>query len=269
MRIATWNVNSIRARIENVKNWLAENSIDILLLQEIKCQDEQFPYEIFDDMGYNCLVHGQKSMNGVAILSKFRTHDTVKDLPLYNYKDIYNESRYIETKIEYNGQVFRIASGYFPNGYPSEKYVGIPEESERFHYKLDFYRRFIDYLRAETETNSHEIFIFGGDLNVMHRPIDVHNAKIWEGQIAFLPQERAMLDEIEKLGFIDTYRHFYPDVKEFSWWNYRFGGWPKNHGLRIDYIYTNKIELIKDVRMDKETRGLAKPSDHIPVVVEI
>jgi len=271
MKIATWNVNSIRARLELVTSWLKNNDIDVLLIQEIKCLDEQFPYGVFEEMGYNCLVFGQKALNGVAILTKYKPSEYKKDLPLYEFTDIYNESRYIEVKIEYSNRVIRLASIYFPNGSPLANYEGVDIESPRFSHKLDFFDRFTTYIKEEKEKYPDEIFILGGDYNVMHHEIDVHNAKLWIGQIAFLPQERQKLTDILDTGFIDTFRYFNQEVKEFTWWNYRFGGFPKNHGLRIDYIYINKndINIVKYAKIDKTTRNLEKPSDHVPCIIEI
>lgn len=269
MKIATWNVNSIRARMHIVPDWLSENKIDVLLMQEIKCMDNQFPEMEFNDLGYNVELWGQKSMNGVAILSKIPMFDVNKNLPLYEFTDIYNESRYIEAKIEHNGQTVRLCSIYFPNGNPPANFEGIDTDSPRFSYKLDFFDRFTRYIKEQMHEFPHEIFILGGDYNVMHKEIDVYNHKNWVNQIAFLPEERQRMDNIASLGLTDIFRKIHPENKEFSWWNYRFGGFPKNHGLRIDYIFTNKPEFFKNCEMDKSTRGLEKPSDHIPVITEL
>ncbi|QED23183.1 exodeoxyribonuclease III [Candidatus Deianiraea vastatrix] len=271
MKIATWNVNSIRARLELVGNWLKENNIDVLLMQEIKCLDEQFPIEFFEEMGYNVEIFGQKALNGVAILTKYRPFDVKKDLPLYDFTDIYMESRYIEAKIEVNSKIFRIASIYFPNGSPLANYEGEPLKSPRFSHKLDFFDRFNRYITEEKEKNPDEIFILGGDYNIMHNEIDVHNPKLWYGEIAFTDVERAKMDALEASKLVDIFRHLHKDAKEFSWWNYRFGGFEKNHGLRIDYIYTHSdgLKLVKSCEIDKSTRALEKPSDHAPCVIDI
>ncbi len=271
MKIAAWNVNSIRARMHAVPDWLLENKIDVLLVQEIKCQDEQFPWEFFEDMGYNCEILGQKSMNGVAILSKFPITDVKKNLPMYDFNDIYNEARYIEGKIEYSGKIIRLCSIYFPNGSPLANWTGIETESPRFSYKLDFFDRFLKYIAKEKEENPDEIFILGGDYNVMHKEIDVYNAKNWIGKIAFMPEERQKISNLEDVGFFDTFRLKNPDANEFSWWNYRFGGFPKNHGLRIDYIFVNcgNEHIIKSATIDKRPREGERASDHVPCLIEI
>lgn len=269
MKIATWNVNSIRARMHAVPNWLEKNKVDVLLMQEIKCQENQFPIEFFQDLGYNCEIFGQKSMNGVAILSKYPMLDVKKDLPEYNFIDIYKESRYIEAKIDVLGKKFRIASIYFPNGSPLANWTGVPTESPRFSYKLDFFDRFTRYIKEQKNENPDEIFVLGGDYNIMHNEIDVWKHQNWIGEIAFTEIERCKMTKIEESGFVDTFRHLNKDLKEFSWWNYRFGGWQKNQGLRIDYIFVDKdnLNLIKSSTIDGQTRGEEKASDHSPCLV--
>jgi exodeoxyribonuclease III len=271
MKIATWNVNSIRSRMQSVIPWIKENKVDILLLQEIKCQDEQFPTLEFDDLGYNYEIFGQKALNGVAILSKYPIIKSHKELPLYGFNDIYMESRFIEVEIEVNNKTIRLFSIYFPNGNPQASWTGEHLESPRFFYKLDFYDRVLQYLEESVAKNPDDIFIVGGDYNVMHKDIDVHKPEIWKNEIAFTEIERSKLDRLEKLGFVDSFREKNQLSKEFSWWNYRFGGFQKNHGLRIDYIFINKSsqDIINKAYIDNSTRSYEKPSDHVPCVVEM
>ncbi len=273
MKIATWNVNSIRARLHILPEWLEKNNIDVLLIQEIKCENDKFPYEIIEDLGYNCvdLVHGQKSMNGVAIITKIPTLEVNKGLPLYNFGDIYNESRHIDVKVEHNGKIFRLFNTYFPNGSPLANYEGKDIESPRFSYKLDFFERYIKYINQAQEEASDEIFIMGGDYNIMHQDIDIYNPKNWRGKIAFTPQECEKMTKIIDSGFIDVFRKLNPELQEYTWWDYRSGGFPKNYGLRIDYMFisNNAMDMVKNCTIDRTVRALEKPSDHAPCILEI
>lgn len=271
MKIATWNVNSIRARLHIVPQWLKDNDVDVLCMQEIKCMDDQFPYEAFEEMGYNCYVHGQKALNGVAIVSRYPMEDIKTGLPQYEFQDPYNEARYIEGLLDLDGGqgVCRISSIYVPNGNPLAGYDGDPVASPRFLYKLDFFRRLIRYMEEQKQACKGEIILHTGDFNVMHQDIDIYNSKNWIGEIGFLPEERDMLDDILNLGFLDTFRDSNPDSKEFSWWDYRHGSFQKGYGLRIDYMYVlNLIEnsQIKTLepKIDKSARALEKTSDHAP-----
>lgn len=271
MKILTWNVNSIRARMHLVPEVLEKNNINIAILQEIKCMNDQFPCREFEELGYNCVVQGQKTRNGVAILSKHPVYDEVREFPLYGFDERYEEARYVETRIDIKGKTFRIGNGYFPNGSPLAGYEGIPTDSVRFLYKLEFFDRFLIYIKEQIEKYPDEIYIYGGDFNVMHKDIDVYNPKNWKGQIAFLPEEKERLDKILELGFVDVFRYFNPEAQEYTWWDYRAGGFQKNYGLRIDYFYMHKnnLDLFKSCVIDKDSRALEKPSDHAGVILEL
>ena len=192
----------------------------------------------------------------------------VMELPSYKIDDNDVESRYIETTIDIKNEVFKIANIYFPNGMPSANYEGVATESERFLYKLNFYDRM--KIKMKESLSDDDIVLFGGDYNVMHHEIDVYNPKNWKGQIAFLPEERSRLSDITDMGYTDAFRHLNPDMKEYTWWDYRSGGWQKNYGLRIDYMMLNQYGMskLKDCHILRETRGWERPSDHAPMICE-
>lgn len=268
IKISTWNVNSVRARMDSVLRFITENKIDILLMQEIKCMDDQFPYHEFADYGYSAIVKGQKARHGVAIISKYEMYNHETELPCYKIDENDIESRYIETILDIKNEVFKIANIYFPNGMPSSNYEGIATESERFLYKINFYDRM--KIKMKESLCEDDIVIFGGDYNVMHNDIDVYNPKNWKGQIAFLPEERSRLSDIVDMGYTDAFRHFNPDMQEYTWWDYRSCGWQKNYGLRIDYMMVNQYGMSKlsNCNILRDTRGWERPSDHAPMICE-
>jgi len=254
MKIATWNVNSIRQRVEAVGQWITENACDVLLLQETKCQDHQFPFSFFEDIGYNIAHFGQKTFNGVAILSKSPLEDITLGMPTFR-DDV--QSRYIEA---FTGGM-RVVSVYVPNG----QEVG----SEKFLYKLNFLEKLKEHFA--TLSSYDEQIIIGGDYNIAPRDIDVHDPKAWEGYVLCSPQERAAFQALLDEGFVDAFRTLNPEDQGFSWWDYRSGGFRKNDGLRIDHLLASRNTLphIKVCGVDKSPRGLEKPSDHTPVWCEV
>jgi exodeoxyribonuclease-3 len=253
MKIATWNVNSINARMPHLLGWLAEAEPDVVCLQETKCVDEGFPYEALHEAGYLSAFYGQKSYNGVAILSKHPLDDVQKNFP---DDDDESPKRMIAATV--NG--VRIVNTYIPNG--TELW------SDKFTFKLDWIQRLRKYFDATCETSGNVLLC--GDFNVAPDPNDVWNVGAWEGRLHFTKTERAAIHYVKQWGFVDVFRKMNGDVKEFSWWDYREGAFPKNHGLRIDHIWTSQplADKCTGCWIDKSPRTLERPSDHTPVVAE-
>ncbi|MBL0725868.1 MAG: exodeoxyribonuclease III [Alphaproteobacteria bacterium] len=268
--IATWNVNSIRARLASVSQWLSSTSPDIILLQETKCMDEQFPISEINHMGYNVDMVGQKSYNGVAILSKRQISTELKQLPLYdsNIEDL--EARYIEAVISFGSSVVRVASVYVPNGSSTLKHGEKLEESKRFRYKISFLQRLAKRVQEVLQFDN-EYIVFGGDYNVALQEIDLYNPKSSADDVGFHKEEIKNLKKILNLGLQDTYRFLYPDKIAYSWWDYRRGRWPDDKGWRIDYLLSSKhtLEDTADCLIHKDVRGHEKASDHVPVEIKI
>lgn len=265
LKIASFNVNSIKARLPRLLEWLSKSQPDVVLLQELKCVEEEFPFEALFDVGYNAVVHGQKTYNGVAILSKYKIEDVVKGLSAED-----PQARYIEGVISFSGKAIRVSSIYVPNGggdlMPNETL----ESSKKFLYKLDFYDRLQAHLAQLLDY--HEIQIFGGDFNVACDEIDLYDAKSFENQLLFHPLERRKFRSLLNLGLSDSYRATHPRSQAFSWWDYRGGGWQHNKGVRIDYLLTSPLaaDLISSALIEAEgVRDQEKPSDHCPVFVTL
>jgi exodeoxyribonuclease-3 len=233
--------------------WLAAAEPDVVCLQETKCVDENFPYEALHDAGYFSAFYGQKSYNGVAILSKYPPEDVQKNFP---DDDEDAQKRLIAATV--NG--VRVVNTYIPNG--SELW------SDKFRFKLDWLQRLRKFFDETCDTEGHVLLC--GDFNVAPDPLDVWNPALWEGKIHFSKPERAAIHNVKQWGFEDVFRKLNGDVKEFSWWDYREGAFPRNHGLRIDHIWTSAplAEKCTGVWIDKEPRKLERPSDHTPVVAE-
>ncbi len=271
IKIATFNVNSIKARLLSVATWLKHSNPDIILLQEIKCLEHDFPCEIFFDLGYNCAISGQKTYNGVAILSKFKIEDVVKALPQGKIKAPFlDQARYIEAVIVVANQAIRVASVYVPNG-GGELLAGQNlEDSDKFHYKLDFF----DALNQHFSTllSYDEIAVFGGDYNVAAENIDIYDPKNLSGTVCFHPLERQKFRSLLNLGLADTFRQFNPSSQNFSWWDYRGNSWQYNKGMRIDYLLASPKAMDKASGAnieDKGVRNQEKASDHCPVIFEL
>lgn len=250
MKIATWNVNSIRVRYEQLVNFLQNHDIDVILLQELKCQTKAFPSEQFEDIGYNCAVFGQKTYNGVAILSKYLIEDIIFGSEIFDDDE---QARYIEAFI--NG--FKIASVYVPNG----QSVELPA----YQYKLKFLEKLKNHLSKSIQN---EDFIIGGDFNIARSDIDVYNPKAWKDKVCCTDIEREKFEEILDIGFCDMHREISGSNPIYTWWDYRHMGFPKNYGLRLDYILSTKNIKIKSCNVDLETRALKQPSDHAPIIME-
>ena len=269
IKIASFNVNSVNARLPRLLEWLKNSNPDVVLLQELKCVEENFPFEALYDAGYNAVVAGQKTYNGVAILSKFKIEDVVKVLPTLD-GSVDEQARYIEGVISVNGQAIRVASIYVPNGggeiLPNENL----ENSKKFTYKLDFFERLSVHFKELLTYN--EIQIFGGDYNVAVEEIDVFDPKSLEGTVCFHPLERQKFRSLLNLDLIDSYRAFNQSSQAFTWWDYRAGAWQNNKGLRIDYLLTSPLaadKIIDAAIEDKGVRDQEKASDHCPAVLTI
>lgn len=253
MRIATWNVNSVRARIEHLGSFLKENDIDVILLQELKCVSEAFPRECFEDMGYNCLVYGQKSYNGVAILSRYSIEclkmgeDVFEDDP---------QKRYVEALI--NGYI--VASVYVPNGQDID--------APAYEYKLNFLKILANHVKGMLQS---ERFIIGGDFNIARTDADVYNPKAWQGKVCCSDRERQLFEDLINIGLKDVMREFIAPENEpiYTWWDYRHFAFRKNYGLRLDYILTTPNIEVQTCFIDRRTRAKERPSDHAPVIVDI
>jgi len=252
MKIASWNVNSIRVRLEQVLDWLQAEQPDVLGLQEIKVPDDAFPMAAFEEAGYQCLVNGQKTYNGVALLTKQTSREPLADMP--GFADA--QKRVIAATF---GDC-RVINLYVPNG----ESVG----SEKYVYKLSWLQALHTWLAAELA--AHEKLIVMGDFNIAPEDRDVHDPDEWRGKVLCSDAERAALGKLLELGLSDSFRLFDQPEKTFSWWDYRSGGFRRNNGLRIDLLLVSAglAPLCKQSRIDREARAHDRPSDHAPVWIE-
>ena len=257
MRIATWNVNSVNARIETVVRWFEAAQPDVACLQEIKCVDEKFPAEVFERLGYNVAVHGQKTYNGVAILSKRPLEDVIRGLP---GEDEDEQARYIEAVVSGPTPV-RVASIYLPNGNPIA--------TEKFDYKLRWMDRLHRHARRLLALE--EPFALVGDYNVIPEPRDAEFPKSWEGDALFQPESRAAFRALKNLGLTEAYMQADGAPGAYTFWDYQAGAWQRNNGIRIDHalLSPQAADLLQGVSIHRDVRGWEKPSDHVPVVVEL
>jgi exodeoxyribonuclease-3 len=258
MRIATWNVNSIKQRVENAVAWLGTAAPDIVCLQETKCTDEAFPREPFESLGYNVAVHGQKTFNGVAILSKRPLEDVRIGLPGDDGDD---HARFMEATVSTASGAVRVASIYLPNGNP----VG----TEKYAYKIKWMDRLLHYARERLALE--EPLVLAGDYNVIPTPSDVLNPELWLKDALFLPQTRSKFRELAYLGLTDAIRAVSAEPNVFTFWDYQAGAWQKNNGIRIDHLLLSPAaaDRLTAAGIDKHVRGWEKPSDHVPVWVDL
>jgi len=258
MKIATWNINGVRARIESATAWLRDAAPDLLCLQEIKSEDAVFPKEAFEDLGYNVATHGQKGFNGVAILSKLPFDEVSARLP---GDDSDEQSRFIEAVVSVDGGALRVVSLYLPNGNP----VG----TERFAYKLAWMERLEKY--ASKRLRDEEAFVLAGDYNVIPEPEDANNPEAWVDDALFQPESRQAFRRLLNLGLTDGFRACHAEGGHYTFWDYQGGAWQKNHGIRIDHLLLSPqaADRLAGATIDKRTRAWEKPSDHVPVVVEL
>ena len=252
--VATWNINSIRMRLPLMLSWLKETAPDVVLLQETKATDDKFPYEEIETLYYNIAHYGQKSYNGVAILSKFPIEDITQGIP--GFKD--DQARYIEAVIK----GVRVASVYVPNGMA----VG----SDKYAYKLDFLKHL--YTHTQTLLTYDEAFVLGGDFNVAPADLDVYDPQEWHEQILCSTPEREGFRSLVYLGLTDALRALHPQTSElYTWWDYRGGSWQNNFGLRIDHLLLSPqaADRLKEANVDKKIRAIEKASDHAPVLCQL
>ncbi|HXC56206.1 MAG TPA: exodeoxyribonuclease III [Rhizomicrobium sp.] len=258
MKIATWNVNSVRIRVEAAVAWLQEAAPDVVCLQELKCTDDQFPREPFEALGYNCAVHGQKTYNGVAILSKRPLEDVTPHLAGGDGDD---HARYIEAVVSGDKGTLRVASIYAPNGNP----LG----TEKFTYKLAWLERLSR--RAGALLADEECVALMGDYNVIPQPEDCYDPKAWLKDALYQPESRAALRKVVHHGYTDAFRACDAQPGQYTFWDYQAGAWQRDHGIRIDHILLSPqaADRLKRCAIDKHVRGREKPSDHVPIWCEL
>ena len=254
MRVATWNVNSVNARLETVLRWFEAQRPDVACLQEIKCVDEKFPAEAFERLGYSVAVHGQKAYNGVALLSLTPLEDVRKGLPGDEGDD---HARYLEAVISGPAPV-RVATIYLPNGNP----IG----TEKFAYKLKWLERLNAHARALLALE--ERLVLAGDFNVIPEPEDADNPASWAGDALFQPESRGAFRALKWLGRTDAYMAVDGAPGGYTFWDYQAGAWHRNHGIRIDHLLLSPqaADHLAGVTIHRDVRGWEKPSDHVPVV---
>lgn len=253
MKLATWNVNSLNVRLPHVLDWLRDNPIDVLCLQETKQEDSKFPYEVLKEAGYNAVHVGQKTYNGVAILSPHAIENVQAGIP--NYED--EQKRVITATIK----DIRIVCAYVPNGQAVD--------SDKYQYKLGWLNALTHWLKAELQAHPHLALL--GDYNIAPDDRDCHDPAAWVGQVLVSPAEREAFQKLVELGLHDSFRLFDQPEKSFSWWDYRMMGFRRNLGLRIDHILVSDAlkPKCKAAFIDKTPRKLERPSDHTPVILEL
>ena len=259
MKIATWNVNSLTARLAHVLDWLAAHPVDVLCLQELKMTDDKFPHEALAAAGYPyCEAFGQKTYNGVAVISRHRLRDVVRNLP--HFPD--DSARVLTVSVEPDGAApLRLINGYFVNGQAPG--------SEKFAYKMAW----LQGLRRHVadEFSRHQRLVLLGDFNIAPEDRDSYDPEGLRGTIHHTPEERSHFRDLLSLGLVDAYRLFDQPDKSFSWWDYRMLGFQKNRGLRIDHILVSQAvqPLVRSCSIDRAPRKWPQPSDHAPVTLEI
>jgi len=257
MKFASWNVNSLRVRLPHLLEWLARQSPQIVCLQEIKLEDAKFPVQEIESAGYHCVWSGQRTYNGVAILSRAILADVVTEMP--GFQD--EQKRVIAATVGKGADAIRIVCVYVPNGQAVD--------SEKYDYKLNWLAAFRRWIEEELEKNPRLAVL--GDYNIAPADEDVHDPKLWEGQILCSPREREAFRDLLALGLKDSFRMFTQREKSFTWWDYRMNGFERNLGLRIDHIlFSSDLALrCRACSIDVEPRRLERPSDHAPVMAEL
>jgi exodeoxyribonuclease III len=258
VRIATWNVNSIKQRLDVVLAWLSERRPDIVCMQETKCVDDAFPREPFEALGYNLAVHGQKTFNGVALLSKFPFDEVSNGLPGDHTDD---HARFIEAVVSTAHGALRVASIYLPNGNPPD--------TDKYTYKIGWMKRLHEYARERLSLQ--EPLIMAGDYNVIPAPADARNPETWTSDALFLPQTRSEFRALTSLGLTDAVRATSDEPGLYTFWDYQAGAWQKNSGIRIDHVLLSPeaADHLSGVGIDRHVRGWEKPSDHVPVWLDL
>ncbi len=253
MKISTWNVNSVRARIDNINKYLKISSPDLVLLQEIKTEDQNFPYNDLKKLGYVSYVKGQKSYNGVSILSKKKLNDIETSLP----GDKVKQSRFISTNIKIKNIKINLINIYVPNGNPVD--------TDKYFYKLDWLSLLIKFI--EKKIKNGDQIILAGDFNIIPEEIDAYDSDKYINDALFRVEIRKKFRELINLGLNDAFRTFNKKDGNYTFWDYMRGSYQKNHGLRIDHMLVSSslIDLIKKIEIKKNIRSQIKPSDHVPI----
>ena len=257
VKIASFNINGIKARANALMTWLRDAQPDVALLQEIKSVSENFPSDLFKDLGYNVAVNGQKSFNGVAILSKLPIEDIVTRLPGDGEDD---QARWLEVTIVGN-QAIRMCNLYLPNGNPTP--------GPKYDYKLSWMRRL--HKKAKELIDSEIPAFMAGDYNIIPQAEDAANIGAWEQDALFLPESRTEFRRILNLGFTDAFRAKHNGSGHYSFWDYQAGAWDRDDGIRIDHFLLTPqcADLLKNCQIDKHIRSKEKPSDHVPIWIEL
>jgi len=258
MKIATWNVNSVRKRTGNLLGWLKSAKPDVAVLQEIKAQEAQFPRLEVEAAGYKVEIVGQKGFNGVALLSLHPVEVTARSLP---DPEADEPARYIEGKIQTPKGPLTVGGLYLPNGNPIH--------TDKFAYKIAWMDRLNQ--RAKTLLEREEMFVLGGDYNVCPTEIDVFDPKAFANDALCQPQSRQAMRTLLNMGLTDAVRAFHVEGPHYTFWDYQAGAWRRNHGIRIDHVLLSPqaADRLRGVEIHKDVRGWDKPSDHVPVVVEL
>ncbi len=267
MKIATWNVNSIKARLPRVQEWLADFAPDVACLQELKCVEDAFPRMEIEDLGYNIAVVGQKTYNGVAILSK---HQMTVEMSILPGDEGDEQARYIEAVVEPSGEggrPVRVASIYLPNGNPTRTDDG--SDHEKFTYKLAWMDRLVAHARALLR--GEDAFVLAGDYNICPTDIDVYAPERFADDALCRPESRARFRALLNLGLTEAFRALNPQGQYFSYWDYKAGAWQKDNGLRIDHLLLSPqaADRLDAAGIDKTPRGKEKASDHTPVWIDL
>ncbi|MGR3464677.1 exodeoxyribonuclease III [Limimaricola sp.] len=258
MKLATFNINGVKARISALSDWLEDKRPDVALLQEIKSVDEAFPRQHFEDMGYTVETHGQKGFNGVAILSRLPLEDIARGLP---GDDTDEQARYIEATVMGETRAVRVGCLYLPNGNPAP--------GPKYDYKLGWMERL--HSRAQALLALEEPALLAGDWNVIPQAEDAARPEAWVEDALFRPDTRAAFRRIEHLGFTDAFRARVRGTGHYSFWDYQANSWERDNGIRIDHLMLapQAADLLRDAWIEREVRGREKPSDHVPVWVEL
>jgi exodeoxyribonuclease III len=257
LHIATWNVNSILARLTTALTVLKAIDADIVCLQELKCEEARFPRQEIEDLGYNVAVLGQKTYNGVAILSRHRIDEVTTGLP--GFAD--DQARYIEAVIGLDSGAVRAACIYAPNGNPVD--------GPKLPYKLAFMDALAQHMQSRLAEE--EVAVFAGDYNVIPRPEDCHDPSVWANDALFRPDSRAALRRLIHLGYRDAFEQADGRGHQYSFWDYQAGAWQKDHGIRIDHLLLSPqaSDRLAGVQIYRNARALEKPSDHVPVIATL
>lgn len=257
MRIATWNVNSVKARLPTVIDVLNAIDCDVICLQEIKCETDAFPYLEIEELGYNCAIHGQKSYNGVAMLSKHPLEDITKGLPGDESDE---QARYIEALVMADHPI-RVGGLYLPNGNPAP--------GPKYDYKISWMER----LRVQTEQHlaHEESFVLCGDYNIIPRDEDCWEPTVWEGDALTRPQGRAAFQRLKNIGMTEAFEATDNRSHQYTFWDYQGGAFPKDHGIRIDHhlLSPQAADRLEGIEIYRKAREMEKPSDHVPVIVNL